>query len=499
MSGPVVSGPVVSGPVVNATATPPRHAAGRRLASAVMLYALSVAFGKGLLLVTLPFLTHGLAPAEFVRLDMAAALVEPVGLIASLAIAETLFRFAPPDGQGRSALLRALAGIALRLGLPLAVLIQLVLVPIVAPLPNMPGETALRLALLSACLGAFIELPLAFWRLMDRPLRFTAFVVGRAVAQAALLVGGVRAGWGVDGILIGNALIDAVIILALWSTLPRTSATGQGQSPFAGGGIAGPLLYALPVMGGGLAMFALGAMDRWFLAGAVAPVDLAHYALATKLAMALALAIQPFGLWWYPRRLAVLDGPDGHALTARYWLAGLALLCLGGLVLMALARVFVLGVFPPAYHGVIGYLPWLFALVLLNELASLSNGPAYARPSGWQVLRINSLGALTALVLYGLLIPRLGLAGAMLATAGGQMVRLVLFWADRGRTGRVPYRLPLAGGMVFATLAGMVMLARPVLPGWPLGVAIGVTLAVLMLVLARSLAPALRTAMTARG
>lgn len=468
---------------------------GRALLSAVMLYAFSVAFGKGLLLVTLPFLAHGLPPAEFVRLDMAAALVEPVGLVAGLAMADTLFRFAPADAAGRIGLLRRLARLSLGLGLPMAALIQLVMVPLCLGLPNMPGELALRLALLSACCGAFIELPLAFWRLGDRPLAFTAFVVGRALAQAAWLVAAIRAGWGVDGILIGNAGIDALVILGLWLALPRRAGPAESQ---AAGGLAA-LRYAVPVMAGGLAMYALGSMDRWFLAGAVPPMALAHYALATKLAMALALAIQPFGLWWYPRRLAVLARPDGPALTAQSWLAGLALLCLGAVALMALARLFVLGLFPPAYHGVIGYLPWLFGLVLMNELASLSNGPAYARPAGWAVLAVNGAGALLALLLYALLIPQLGLAGALTATAAGQALRLGLFWADRGAAGRVPYRLALALAMGLATLAAMLLLARPEGPAWAGLAGLAGLFALLLHVLLGALRPALRHAMAPRG
>jgi O-antigen/teichoic acid export membrane protein len=462
-----------------------RRLAARLLAAPVILYALSVAFGKGLVLVTLPFLTHGLAPAEFVRLDMAASLIEPIGLIGCLAIAETLFRFAPQHPEGRATLARALTGMALTLGLPLVLLTQLILVPLVAPWPNMPGELALRLALLLACLGAFIELPLAFWRLSEQPLRFTAFVIGRSLAQAALLIGGLKAGFGVDGVLIGNAVIDGLVILLLWRLMPS-----RGLPVIRLAGLTGHIRYAVPILGGGLAMFALGAMDRWFLAGRVDPDALAHYALATKLAMALALAIQPFGLWWYPRRLAVLRGPDGPQETARYWLAGLALLCLGAVVLMALARLFVLGIFPPAYHGVLAYLPWLFALVLMNELASLSNGPAYARDSGWHVLRVNGAGAIMALALYLLLIPGFGLVGAMAATACGQVTRLVLFWADRGLGARIPYRLPLALVMMAAALSGMITLAGKTAPDGSVPLALGLAIAIMLLVLVRTLLPA---------
>ena len=46
-------------------------------------YGLSVAFGKGLTLITLPVLARGLPPSEFVRLDIAASIIEPIGLLAT--------------------------------------------------------------------------------------------------------------------------------------------------------------------------------------------------------------------------------------------------------------------------------------------------------------------------------------------------------------------------------------------------------------------------------
>ncbi len=358
---------------------------------------------------------------------MAASLIEPIGLIGCLAIADTLFRFAPQHPEGRATLARTLAGMALILGLPLVLLTQLVLVPLVAPWPNMPGELALRLALLSACLGAFIELPLAFWRLSEQPLRFTAFVIGRSLAQATLLIGGLKAGFGVDGVLIGNAgdrWAGHPAALAA-DAEPRTAGdrAGRARGPY-------PLRppdprrWAGHVRAGRDGSLVPGRQGRPCRPCALrAGHQAGHGAGPGHPAIC---------LWWYPRRLAVLRGPDGPQETARYWLAGLALLCLGALVLMALARLFVLGIFPPAYHGVLAYLPWLFALVLMNELASLSNGPAYARASGWHVLRVNGAGAIMALALYLLLIPAFGLAGAMAATAFGQATRLVLFWADRG-------------------------------------------------------------------
>lgn len=415
-----------------------------------LLYAVSIALGKGLSLITLPVMTRTLDPAQFVRLDMAASLVEPVGLFAAFALGDTLFRQAQGTPEAAREALRRLLGLGIGVAALLIAATQLILVPLVAGWPNMPGETALRLVLIAACLGGMIELPLAWFRLGGKAGRFLAVVALRALAQSGLMVVLLLSGAGIDAVLIANAGIDLAIVAVLLLTVPK----GTGVSMDLGH-LPDLLRYAGPILLGGFAMFALGTCDRWFLAGKVAQQDLAHYALAAKLALALALVTQPFALWWYPRRLGVLAGPDGIRRTMRFWMLGSALIGLGAVLVMLGARLLIHGFMPEAYHGALSYLPALLAIAAMNELASLSNGVAYARADGWRVLRVNLGGAATALLFYLLLIPPLGITGAIVATLLGQAMRLGLFLADRHGEARLPYPL-LRAGLFALGCAGLV-------------------------------------------
>lgn len=415
-----------------------------------LLYAMSIAVGKGLSLVTLPIMARTLEPAQFVRLDMAASLVEPVGLIAAFALGDTLFRTGRGSLEESQAALRRLLGLGLCVATILILATQLLLVPLLQSWPNMPGEGALRLVLLAACLGGMIELPLAWMRLGGQAGRFLVAMATRSMLQAGLMVALLLSGAGIDAVLIANASVDLAIVVALLCTLPKGSGLAIDLPAFRQ-----ILSYAGPILLGSLAMFALGTFDRWFLAGHVAATDLAHYALAAKLALALALITQPFALWWYPRRLSVLAGPDGIARTMHFWAIGLALVGLGSVLVMIGARILILGWMPPAYHGALHYLPALLAIAAMNEMSSLSNGAAYARADGWRVLVVNLAGAATAVLFYLLLIPTLGVSGAVLATLAGQGMRLVLFLSDRHGSGRLPY--PIVRAALFAMCcAGLV-------------------------------------------
>ncbi len=415
-----------------------------------LFYAASIAVGKGLSLFTLPVMARALDPAQFVRLDMAASLVEPIGLFAAFALGDTLFRTGRGTPEESRLALRRLLGLGLSVAAILIFITQFLLVPLLRGWPNMPGETALRLVLFAACLGGMIELPLAWLRLGGQAGRFLAVVAARSMLQAGLMVALLLSGAGIDAVLIANASVDLVIVAILLLTLPKGTGVAWDFEAFR------PLLrYAGPILLGGLAMFALGACDRWFLAGRVDPVDLAHYALAAKLALALALLTQPFALWWYPRRLSVLAGPDGISRTMTFWAIGLGLVGLGAVLVMLGARVLILGWMPEAYHGALRYLPALLAIAAMNELSSLSNGVAYARADGWRVLTVNCAGAATALLFYLALIPLFGVTGAVVATLAGQAVRLALFLADRHGEMRLPYPLFRAGLFVLIC-AGLV-------------------------------------------
>lgn len=444
-----------------------------------LIYGVSIALGKGLSLLTLPLLAHQLPQAEFVRLDFAASIIEPLGLLAGFSLADTLFRFGQGE-EARDAMLGRLVGICLALAATMIAASQFLLIPLLEGHQNLPGIAALRLILLSACLGGLIELPLAFLRLSGRPGLFLGFVAFRAIAQAVSLVASLAAGLGVDAILIGNALVDFAIIAGLLVSLPKKTritldlATLRQALPYAG-----------PLLLGGLAMFALGACDRWFLAGKVPSETLAQYALAAKLALALALATQPFALWWYPRRLGILQSAGGEMETARFWTLGILIIGGSAIAVMAVARILIVQFMPGSYLGALALLPALLAATCLNEIASLTNGVAHAREKGWLVLRTNAAGAFAAVALYLLLIPVLDLTGAIIATLAGQGLRVFFFVQNRHEGKAIPYPLLRAAIFLGFCFQAIFFLSLPVSPDFAALTLLTLVLAVAIGLLAR--------------
>ena len=116
-------------------------------------------------------------------------------------------------------------------------------------------------------------------------------------------------------------------------------------------------------------------------------------------------------------------------------------------------------VLPSAYAGATAYLPALIVIAVLNETVTLVNVGSFTRPHGREILLVNGVGGLTAVLGYALLIPAFGLWGAIGATIVGHLVRLILFsWLGR-RSAPIAY--PFAVVLPLALLAAAFVAISP--------------------------------------
>lgn len=424
---------------------------------AAAIYAVGLAWTKGLALLLVPILTRALPPDMFGRLEVLSSLAEIGALIAGAGLVDTLYRFA---GNGDRRAAGRVAGLAIAIS-TLACLAVAVFADRLATI--VPGATAtdVRLIGLAVALEPAIGVPLAWLRLAGQPGRYTAATVLRATFQSVLVAALVWRGFGIEGVLVAG--LAAALAMALSLNAFQAAGTGVAFSPRDSLGF---LRYGVPLIGAGLAAFVLGTADRMLLAGHVPSSALGEYGLAAKFSMMAALLTQPFELWWYPRRLGLLAEPDGLDRSARIVGTGAALVLLsaGG---AAVAGPFLIATLTPvAYHGAIALVPWLCAALALQSLGSLASVGCYAGRSGSPSLMVNGGAAVVALAGYLLLIPGYGVPGAVAATVAAQAARLALFHALSQR--RVCLSYPLGAiGMVAALSAAAAALAVALPPGLP--------------------------------
>ena len=258
---------------------------------AAALYAVAIAFAKGISLVLLPVLTATLTPEQFGRLEILASAAEIGGLLAGAGLVDTLYRFASARGDAGRMASGAILCLACIIGFGVASAVAAASPWLAAamPVPTLPAEIAVLGV--AAALEAVIGVPLAWLRMHGRAAAYAAACCARATIHAGLVVWLVLSGHGVLGVLAGGAIAGVVVASALLISQARQS--GLRAAPAEWGRF---LAYGLPLTAGGLAAFCLGTTDRWFLAGQVSAADIGLYGVAAKFALAAALITQPFEL-----------------------------------------------------------------------------------------------------------------------------------------------------------------------------------------------------------
>jgi O-antigen/teichoic acid export membrane protein len=423
------------------------------------LYAAAIAWAKFLSLLMVPIVTRMLPPGAFGKLDLLSSAAEIGGLLVGAGLVDTLFRFAGADREGRRSAARILA-LAACIAATSAVAVA-VLAPRMAPrmpLPTSPLEIALIGA--SVAVEGLIGLPLAWLRMEGRVRAYVAATAARATVQSLLVGLLVWRGFGVDGVLAAGAAVAVGTAILASSGMARD--VGFGIDPRAWGGFLG---YGLPLVGSGFASFALGTADRWLLAPHVAAAQLGVYAVACKFASVATLLTQPIEMWWYPRRFRVLSGAGGHVQGARILDGFAALYVIGGCAAAAAGPTAVRLLVGPAYGEAAEYVPWLCVALLLQQCTGLFSSGAYAGTSGAKPFACNATAAAVALAGYLLLIPRMGVAGAVAATLAGQTAKLLCFHVVSQRELPLPHRLAALAAVAVPSLAGAFL--PTLLPGAP--------------------------------
>lgn len=420
-----------------------------------LTYALGTAIGRGMALVMVPITTRFLAPADYGALELLISIAEAGSVLVGFGLTDALFRFtAGRQGAERAEAAARVLGQAIMMTLAALALGQLVATLVIPALPpEIPGS-ALRLVLASMAFTACLQVPLAWLRLEQRAGLFLIATVLRAVLQGALCVALLAAGLGVVGVVAATATLNLALASALvWTQWRATGARLRADPAI--------LAYGGPLVLSALCGFALGSLDRWFLLGSVSTAEIGLYGLAVKLAALVPLLLQPFELWWYPRRLDLLSQPDGKERSARAIGIGFTAILLAGIA-VALGGPFLLrALTPEVYHGAAAYLPWLVLATALQAGGSLVNAGCYLRRTGIQPALVNGAAAAVTLLGYLVLIPAHGAWGAIAATLVGMVVRLLLFFHLSQRQ----LALPLPVGRGLGLVAGAVALVWAAGPG----------------------------------
>jgi O-antigen/teichoic acid export membrane protein len=364
----------------------------------------------------LPIYLRCLTPADYGVLELVGRLAETVAALLLLGgFRQALFTFYQQAGDELERRRVVAGAYALIAGAGLAGALV-----VTALTPWLSGDDLSPLMLHLAVVGILLEpfslLPLTLIQARVESRTYVVVVVGQFLLRVGLCILLVRVyRWGVTGALAATAVTGVVFGLGLSA---RELARGVAWPEAAR--LRAMVAFALPLLPTGVCFFVMHNGDRFFLAAYATKAEIGTYALGYKLAMVVRLfSLVPLYMVWSSRMYAVAEEPDAPAQFGRAFTRILAAYLLAGLGVC---------LFAPEIIGVLGgadYAPAAAAVVPIalacgfQAAATLMDTAFFLRRRTGLKLGVTAAATAAMLLLYAVLIPPFGTAGAALATVGG--------------------------------------------------------------------------------
>jgi O-antigen/teichoic acid export membrane protein len=400
-------------------------------------FALSVALNRGLSLISVPLIAHHLTPSDYGRFELIASYLAFAAILLTFAVPDLIFRFAINGGeQERKQVTAGIMGASIGLSVMGGLLLQLSVPLIEHYHPGLAEDRILSIGFFSAAMSPLLEVALAWLRVSGHGRQFFICVALRSVGHIGFMYLTLSHGYGLWGLVLGNAGVDAVLVIFLVGRqLAQTGIAFNKET------MERMIAYGLPLVAGSVAIFILGSFNRWILALHVAEDQLAMYGIGIKVSVALAFCMQPFALWWNAQRLGLLRDRESLNKSARIVGGAFVLLALAAVSVSLTGPLVIHLALPPAYAEAAVLVPWLVAIAVLHEAGELTNAGTYAARHGYWALGINASAAAVAVVGDFSFIPGHGVMGAIYAGAAAETVRLILFALHGRYEAPVPYPL----------------------------------------------------------
>ncbi|GLS91284.1 sugar translocase [Psychromonas marina] len=447
-----------------------------------ILYGASIALMKGVSLLILPFVANHLSTEEFGRLEVISTIAVIGSILVGMGLEDTLFRFA---GSEKSALKRRnTAAEIFTLTLIIAFFTLLggwYLAPLLTPyFPGGPSVYEVRILLSVLALEGAIAVPLGWLRMNDRALSFFFSTTGRALIQSLLVVIFVMSDRGVTGILEAGliaGLLQALLLIVLQLRDCGLKFNQQTSKR--------AFIYSLPIVASGLVAFGLNGMDRWVLAEQATLTDVAQFGIAAKFALAMVLLMQPFGMWWSPRRFEVLNSDDGKQKVAKYIVLGTVIALLITVVVALISPALIYWLLPATYHQAAQYVVAIALIMLLKELVELYNIGCFNGETTSSQLIINVVSTIIGISLMLWLTPLYQVWAVIFSLLMAQLIRLVLFYQVSQHFLSLAY--PIHSLLLLSLLSALWLLVGAQVTGLALSLLVLVCAVVSLLLVAQQL------------
>src|SRR3954451_17095985 len=440
----------------------------KRLATTGAAYQAADVVSRVFALVTLPLYLHHVSEADYgvSEIIVTAVVLASIPLRLGLGEAVVRFWFLDEDEERRRRVARA----------TVAATFWISTLAFVALLPFAGAISELLLAHRDAVVLAFglvglwafanLEVAKALLRVEERWRAFLVATVGNVALTVALTVSLVVVeDQGARRLVAGNFVASAVTVLALWVALRHYVAFVPRRATL------DPLLrFGLPTVPADAAVFALNVVDRAYLLKVESARAAGLYALSTKFASVVIVAVRGFQYAWPPLAYSVTDDEEARRLygVVVTWFAVITGIAVAAITL--LGRWVLRLIAPPSYLAAFDALPWVALAWALSGLFLVFVFVAGRLQATGRNVPAALAGLAVNVVLLVTLVGPLGIAGAGIALAAAYVVMLAVLLAltrsrfsiafEWGRLARLG--IVLGGG----TVAGELLLPTSGLDGF---------------------------------
>jgi O-antigen/teichoic acid export membrane protein len=404
------------------------------------VYAIATFVGRMASFLLFPVYTRFLSPSDYGVLELLELTLYAWGTLLGMRIGDSLMYRWPActTAEERSAVLGSsywgaclLGLLSLTVGWPLSKWLSVLVFGTEA------YSRAFVLMFSSFGLSLPWEVVLAFTRIRDKPVHYLYFSVARLVMSASLNIYLLAArGWGYEAMLWGNLVSAGVLTVCAGGYI---ALTGYRWTAFRVAEWRRLLVYGAPLGAGGLAQLVIHYGDRFFLRQYATLADIGIYALAYKLGMLVANLQVPFETYWRAQVFQIIRRPDGELIYVRVC-TYLTLALTTFLVLLFGYSVPVLNIMAGAEFRVAAqYVPIIALAYIIRALAAHFRTMFLIEGKTIREVVVSWLGMGVCLGGYAVLIPRMTLWGAVLATLLAFSVMFVVGLWQAQRMRRVPY------------------------------------------------------------
>jgi len=229
---------------------------------------------------------------------------------------------------------------------------------------------------------------------------------------------------GIEGVMLAGSI--TTLLCAFVCCLYLFARFGFGFDPR---NFAAQVKYSFPLALSGLGTLFCHYGDRYYLQRHTSLADIGIYSLAYRIGMLVSMMHGPFLFYWMGDVYRIADLENGKAVTVRVFRYVTIYLVAVAVSLSLFTRPMLTILATPAYYGAAVFAPWLLLAYTMRGMADQVRTVFSTRARTWEYTLVSVATVATALVTYGTLIPRYGVAGAVAATVSIFLVMfLVSLW-----------------------------------------------------------------------